>query len=111
MVVEMQMVVVVVDLCQLPLADAARHLFHGGHVVAEVVDGENAVDDEVSGRVHEGGEHQAGAVAQHHIVAQMDGLEVLGLTRGDTNVDLDVGGHGGGGSGGIRQLSMMYAPH
>lgn len=81
------------------LGHALRDEADGAEELAELVDGEDAVADEVGLCGGEVGEDEAGAIAEDDALAQVDGLEVLGLSRGGRDRDLlraDEGVDGGG---------------
>jgi len=63
------------------LRDPQRDEPDGARVLAHLVDGQDAVADEVGFREGEVGEYETGAVAQDDALAEVDGLEVLRLTR------------------------------
>ena len=87
--------------------DAERHETDGTRELAHLVDGEDAIADEVGLCGGEVGEDETGTVAEDHAVGEVDGLEVLGLARGGGHGDL-LGADEGVDGGGLADVGVAY---
>ena len=55
------------------------------NMVSEIGDRENAIEDEISLRIHKHGENETGAITKHQFIREKNGLEVFCLARSGSN--------------------------